>query len=211
MFKDIIRAWKRTTPEYKTWDYFKHDLREARIELRETGTTIDKLGFHNANAIVDKMMVRLQIKEDKHTATTAQHVTDLASANQANATMESQMQTLLSQVHSLYIASTHGNENKHGKNFGRICGCGRGRGASRVIKRGREHRQSSTLPTPKYFWTHGNCVHGSEECTYPFNGHNKDATFAHMMGGNTNRCYSITKLQVGEVDLRNKNKNIITQ
>ena len=69
-------------------------------------------------------MVRLQIKEDKHTATTAQHVTDLASANQANATMESQMQTLLSYFQAIQLANTHVNQNNYGNNLGR----GRGRG-----------------------------------------------------------------------------------
>ena len=53
IFKDDIRAWKRKNKAYKTWDNFKHDFCEANLELRETGGTIDELGFHNANAIVD--------------------------------------------------------------------------------------------------------------------------------------------------------------
>ena len=53
IFKDYIRAWKRTNHAYKTWDNFKQDFREAHLELRETGGTIYELGFHNANAIVD--------------------------------------------------------------------------------------------------------------------------------------------------------------
>ena len=89
IFKDDIGAWKRTNQAYKTWDNFKHDFREAHLELRETGFTIDELGFHSANAIVDQMMVRLQVDEDERTATATQHATKLASANQANATMES--------------------------------------------------------------------------------------------------------------------------
>ena len=75
IFKDIIRAWKRTSPAYKTWDNFSHDFREAHPELRETDRTIDKIVFHNANAIVDKMMVRLQIDEGECTATATQDVT----------------------------------------------------------------------------------------------------------------------------------------
>ena len=81
---------------YKTWDNFKHDFREANLELRETGGTIDELGFHNANAIVDQTMARLQDDKDKRTATATQHATEIASENQANAKMESHMQTLLS-------------------------------------------------------------------------------------------------------------------
>ena len=33
IFKDDIRARKRTNQAYKTWDNFKHDFREAHIEL----------------------------------------------------------------------------------------------------------------------------------------------------------------------------------
>ena len=98
MLKEDIRAWKRTNLTYKTWDNFKHYLREAQLELRETGGMLVKLGSHNSNAIVDQMMARLQIVKDGRTATATQHATELASANKSNATMESQMQTLLSQV-----------------------------------------------------------------------------------------------------------------
>ena len=60
-------------------------------------------------------MTRFQINEDNRTANAAQHATELVSANQANATMESQMQTLLSQVHSLQLSNTHGNQTNNGK------------------------------------------------------------------------------------------------
>ena len=46
-------------------------------------------------------MVRLQVEEDKRAGAATQHATKIASANQANTTMESQMQTLLSQVLAL--------------------------------------------------------------------------------------------------------------
>ena len=155
IFKDNVRAWKRTNQAYNTWDNFKHDFHEAHLELRETGGTIDEMGLHNANAIVDHMMVRLQIDEDERTATSTQHATKIASANQANAMMESQMQTLLAQVQALHLAKTP----NHGNNYGR----GRGRGTGR----GRGRAWPSDPPTLKYCWTHGNCGHGSEECTYP--------------------------------------------
>ena len=48
----------------------------------------------------------LQINKDECTATATQHATELASANQANTTMESQMQTLLTQVQALQLANT---------------------------------------------------------------------------------------------------------
>ena len=77
------------TKHKKTWENFKHDFREAHLELIETGGTIDELGFHNANAIVEQMMARLQVDKDESTATSTQQATELASANQSNATMES--------------------------------------------------------------------------------------------------------------------------
>ena len=91
IFKYDIRAWKRTNQSYKTWENFKHNFHEAHLELRETGGTIDELGFHNANTIFDQMMACLQVDEDKRVSTDTQHATAIASANQANATMESQM------------------------------------------------------------------------------------------------------------------------
>ena len=89
IFKDDIRSWKRTNQAYKTSENFKHDSREDHLELRETGGIIDKLVFANANAIMEHMMERLQIDEDKRTATATQHATKIASANQSKATIES--------------------------------------------------------------------------------------------------------------------------
>ena len=81
IFKDDIQEWKRTNHSYKTWYNFKHDFRKARLELRETGGTIDELGFHNANAIVKQMMARLQVDKDERTSTATQHATTLTSTN----------------------------------------------------------------------------------------------------------------------------------
>ena len=50
-------------------------------------------------------MARLQADEDKRVATDTQHATALALANQANTTMESQMQTLLAQVQALQLSN----------------------------------------------------------------------------------------------------------
>ena len=86
IFKDDIRAWKRTNHAYKTWINFKHNFCEAHLEILETEVTIDELGFHNANAIVDQMMGRLQVDRDECAAMATQHATAIASANHANAT-----------------------------------------------------------------------------------------------------------------------------
>ena len=81
IFKDNIRVWKCTNQAYKTWDNLKHGFHEAHLELRETRSTIDELGFHDTNAIVDQMMVRLQIDENKRTATATHHVNEITSSN----------------------------------------------------------------------------------------------------------------------------------
>ena len=94
------------------------------------------------------------------------------------------MQTILIQFQALQIANTP----NHGSNYVRGRGRGRERGASRGCVRARQ----SDPPTPKYCWTNGNYGQDSKEFTYPSNGHKKDASFAHMISGNTNRCYNIT-------------------
>ena len=85
-------------------------------------------------------MARLQVDKDEHAATATQHANALASANQANTTMESQMQTLLAQFQALQLANTP----SHGINYGR--GRGRGRGAGR----GRGRSQPLAPRTLKY-------------------------------------------------------------
>ena len=60
------------------------------------------------------MIERLKVNKEEHAATATQHATALASANQDNATMESQMQTILAQVQALNLANT--------PNYGSNCG-----------------------------------------------------------------------------------------
>ena len=75
IFKENIQAWKRTNQAYKIWDNSKHNFREAHLELKDTGVTIDKLGLHNDNVIVDQIIARLQMDEDERTAIATQHAT----------------------------------------------------------------------------------------------------------------------------------------
>ena len=64
-----------TNQAYKNWDNFKHDFREAHFELQEIGGTINELGFHNTNTIVNQIMARLQVEKDERAATATQHAT----------------------------------------------------------------------------------------------------------------------------------------
>ena len=59
IFKDNTQAWKRTNPALKTWDNFKYEFQSSQLDIRETGVTIDKLGLHTANIIIDQIMARL--------------------------------------------------------------------------------------------------------------------------------------------------------
>ena len=55
---------------------------------------------------------------------------------------------------------------------------------------GKEKNKEGKKKGPrKYCWTHGACAHSSAECNKPNDGHKKDATFADMKNGSTNRCF----------------------
>ena len=107
----------------------------------ELGEESLNLGLQNANAIVDQVVARLQIDEDESTATATQHSTEISSANQANSTMKSQIQTLLTQFQALQIANTPNDGKIYGCGHGRGRGCGSGRGHGA----GRGHQRNPPL------------------------------------------------------------------
>ena len=56
---DIQKSTRR--PEYdNTWAIFKDMFTDAHKELRNTGTSVDELGFHSANAIVTQIVDQLR-------------------------------------------------------------------------------------------------------------------------------------------------------
>jgi hypothetical protein len=59
---------------------------------------------------------------------------------------------------------------------------GRGRGEGRG--NGNNRQRNSSI----YCWSHGGCGHSSADCLDKHNGHQNNATFDNMMGGNTRRC-----------------------
>ena len=99
------------------------------------------------------------------------------------------MQNLLAQVQALQLSNTPNHGSNYGRGPGHRCGCGGGRGDGR----GRGRARPLAPPIPKYLLTHLNCRHGSKEFTYPDNGQKKEASFAHMMSGNTYWYYNIAK------------------
>lgn len=48
----------------KTWANFMIHFRQAHQELRDTDTTIDELGFQNADAIVEQIVEALRGADD---------------------------------------------------------------------------------------------------------------------------------------------------
>ena len=51
-FRSDARKWMRRPHVDQTWKIFKQDFTDAHYELYNTGTTVNKLGFHRANATV---------------------------------------------------------------------------------------------------------------------------------------------------------------
>ena len=84
-------------------------------------------------------MARPQVDQDERKATGTQHATELASANQANATMDTKMQNLLAQVQALQLANTPTNGSNYGRGRSHRHAAGRGHGRARL----------SAPPTPK--------------------------------------------------------------
>ena len=60
IFRSDVRKWMRKPTADKTWLNFTAHFRQAHNKLRDTDTTINKLGFQNANAIVEQIVAALQ-------------------------------------------------------------------------------------------------------------------------------------------------------
>ena len=50
----------RRTDDEKTWPNMRQNFTDAHQELRNTDVTVDKLGFHIANAIVAQIVEQLR-------------------------------------------------------------------------------------------------------------------------------------------------------
>ena len=53
IFRDDVRKWIRKLDVENTWQNFIDHFRQAHQEIRDTDSSIDKLGFHSVNAIVE--------------------------------------------------------------------------------------------------------------------------------------------------------------
>ena len=60
IFTHDIRTWHTTNAGEKTWPNFKLHFKEAQTLLRMTGGTMNELGLHGANAMVDQILEGLR-------------------------------------------------------------------------------------------------------------------------------------------------------
>ena len=178
-------------------------------ELRDTDATIDELGYHSANVIVEQIVDRLQAEETEETENIQEAYQSIVSQPppittpaplpplaQANAVVEPNMalmDQMMTNMTNMFQTMQHNNAP-----YGRGYGQGRGRGRPYQNNRGRGRGRGRIPPRQRtsggsYCSTHGNCAHTGEECETPVPNHNTSATFANMMGGSTLGCYWVNE------------------
>ena len=118
----------------KTWNNFMDRFRTAHEELRYTGATIDELGYHSANAIVEQILDRLREVEPKITKEApaayqpamvpTPHVVDQApppASHQENAVVDPNvvvMEQMMTNMTTM-LNILHNNGGSHGQGYGR--------------------------------------------------------------------------------------------
>jgi hypothetical protein len=199
IFASDVRKWHAKPEADKTWPSFKDHFKRAQKDIKKSQPTItaDSLGFHevnNASAIADQVIDRLTIQQDEATTITAeslaehqmeQQLANMANSTQQNSQMIEQMTALATTISTLQ-AQVNSNQSR-----GRSSGGGGGRGGGRGRSSGRGRGAGPRSP-PRYCWTHGNCAHGSAECSTKAAGHIDDANYTNMQGGSVNRCHWLT-------------------
>ena len=196
-------------PPIDTWLNFINHFRTAHQELRDTDATIDELGYHSANAIVEQIVDRLQSEETEETGISQEEYQPIVSQPppmptpaplpplaQANAVVEpnmTRMDQMMTNMTNMFETMQHNNA-PYGRGYGR----GRGRGRPYQNNRGRGRGRGRAPPRQRtsggsYCSTHGNCAHTGDVCETPGPNHNPEATFANMMGGSTHGCYWLTE------------------
>ena len=195
ILRSDVRKWMRKPQADKTWINFVTHFRQAHQELRDTDATIDELGYHSANAIVEQIVDRLreehdyEAQPDNVSPSPDPAPTPPVPPPQANAVqppidpnlllmqqMMQKMQTMQASINQMRGGSGQGRGRNNGNNTGR----GRGRG--------RENQRRSRNGD-KYCHTHGCCAHSSEECETPGPNHSVEANFNNMMGCSTRNCF----------------------
>ena len=144
----------RKPADDKTWILFIDHFPTAYQELRDTDATIDELGYHSANAILEQIVDWLQNKQEDDSETSYEVSTSVhpivhpmtpippvmtIPIQQANAVIDPNIvimeQTII--IMSTMFETMQHNGNHHGRGYGRGRGCGRAFQYGR--RRGRGH------------------------------------------------------------------------
>ena len=193
-FRSDIREWIRRPAHEHTYANFKLHFTEAHQELRATDATVDELGYHSANAIVQQIVEQMQAAEDdippppppQPPVIQPPPVEQIPQANAVvtQTTLMTQMMEQLARMEERAIERDNPPYRGPGRgNRDRYRGRGRGRHNRSGQGGGHQARRGG-----KYCHTHGNCAHTSQECETRAEGHKATATFSNMQGGSTANC-----------------------
>ena len=188
-------------PEHEqTYANLKIHFMEAHTELRATDTTVNELGYHSANALVEQIADRLNHLPIEDPPPFLPPVEEAHAPpappppSIANATQQTPDALLMQQM----IAQMNRMEERDVARQAELTvlrnavGQGRGRNQNDHGGRGRGRGRGRAAPLPRrrgsYCWTHGNCANTGSECLTPSDGHIATATFTNMQGGSTLNC-----------------------
>ena len=163
IFAEGITAWNNLPPANKSWTSFQHHFVQVQDDYKRARPT--ETSFTLALSASEKFL-EAPPASDCGAKTGSAPVQQTKIADSATATL---LKDFLQEFKELKTRQSTTDDNK-GKE--------------------KEKNKDGKKKCPrKYCWTHGPCAHTSAECNKPNEGHKKEATFADMKGGSTNRCF----------------------
>ena len=186
IFAEGITAWNNLPPTTKSWTSFQHHFVQVQDDYKrarptETSATLgytpqaNLAQFPHGPYSYDDQHFALNAAEscvEAPPASVSGANTGSAPdqlANVAESATASLLKDLLLEFKELKTRQSSPDDNKE--------------------KEKEKNKDGKKKGPRKYCWTHGACAHTSAECNKPKEGHKKDATFADMKGGSTNRCF----------------------
>ena len=176
-FSHDIRTWHAKNQNEKTWPTFKAHFKEAQRLARMSGGTINQLGLHEANVMVDKIVDGLKYEYQNETnqnevaeAQMQKQIDYMANVARQNESLATKVQEMMAQMVQLQTQLNTMSKKKPYKpdpNGGR------------ETNKNYKH----------YCWTHGSCSHDGKSCKKKAPEHQDGATFTNMMGGSTKGCF----------------------
>jgi hypothetical protein len=164
MFPDACREWRRRLADEQTWTNFQTDFALAHDDWKSSRNTSQQQGYQAANHLVETF-AKESADAFTHLAYAAQSdreiVRTLTSANEALTKMLATQELEITKLRQMFDSF---------KNKNKPPGDGKRR----------------YPPNGNYCWTHGfdiNKTHKSDNCLFPKEGHQKEATATNTMGG----------------------------